>query len=400
MLRFPQVELTRDQKEALSGTFGEPAVDNKYVTEDDPKFNPATQATTGLMSAQDKTKLDNLSTSLGEPSVINAVDKFQMMNMFRALFDANSEVVLLPELVPNIVRFDLFQDNSKIETLTNTVLMGGSVRLGIQGSTTLWDGCENLTSPEGTSWISYNSGSGSTSIESSTEWSTQGSRSFKLNINCRAYHDQYAAETTWTTTRNWGGYSAIMVDLNSQIDQIQALLQIRNNTTWQGLSYLSIDDSDFNKNVIIPIVGTRTAVRGIRIGFYNIDFIGPGFGYIDNIRLVSGSLDYHASGSVVTTTRTSPTPITDLLVTDKRIFPTNTGSMSLDVSLDGGLHWKSNVSTNTILGTANSFDPLFRADGNVPWTNRVGLKLRYNFVRGSDGESPRLDDYATIISRE
>jgi len=399
MQDFPTRELPRDIKEALKGTSGSPGSGNKYVTDLDSRVQPVTQSIDGIMAKEDKVKLDKLTTSLGEPDMLNAIDKFQLLNLFRALFDANSEVLLIPEnTLLNTIFYDMFLDSSQIETTTNIQLMGNRVQLAIQGSYAAFDDCEDLTGTSGP-WTSYTSttGLGTSSIALSPDWKTSGANSVKVSFSAREFHDIYGMNQTLSNL-NWTSYSGIVADFKCNIPGMMVCAQIRQNSSWQTLYATSLDGVGSNLNVAFQLPSVKNSVRGLRIGFYNTDYMGTGFGYIDNIRLVSGAITPAASGSIVTTTRTYDKDIVDLIITDKRIFPTETGSITLDVSIDGGLHWKSNVSINALHLTSVG-GLLETADGGSAWTNKRNLKLRYNLVRGSDDVSPILDDYVTLTSR-
>lgn len=399
MLGNPTHELPRAIKEALTGTSGSPSSSNKFVTDLDSRVHPATQTVTGLMSKEDKIKLDALTTSEGEPEILNSVDKFQLLNLFRALFDANSEILLIPEnTLLNTVFYDMFIDSSKIESMTNIQMMGNRAQLAIQGSYTLFDDCEDLTGING-AWTSYTltTGVGTSSIATSPDWKTTGTNSIKVSFSAREFHDIYGMVQT-LTNKDWTAYSGIVADFKCNVPGMMVCAQVRQNNSWQTVYATSLDGVGNNLNVVMQLPSSRSTIRGIRIGFYNTDYMGAGFGYIDNIRFITGSATPAASGSIVTTTRTYTKDIIDVIVTDKRTFPTETGSITLDISLDGGTHWKSNVSINN-LHLTYSGGLLETADGGVAWNNKRNLKLRYNIVRGSDNVSPVLDDYVALVSR-
>jgi hypothetical protein len=329
---------------------------------------------------------------------LTPVDKFQMLNIFKSLFYSNAEGVAMPSLLPNNIVYDPLVSTAGMSTVSGVVASGNQIQLAIQGTTSSFDDCTDLVSTSWGNWTAYKSGTGTCTITSAADWYTTQPNSFKLSFQCSAYHEVYAAlaSNTAGNATDWSGYSAVMFDAWTDVDQMQGFLQVHSSGAWQTLKAVSMDSNGTNFNVVIPLPSSRAAVKGMRIGFYNNNYIGDGFGYIDNIRLVTGSTLPVANGYFVTTTKVTPVDITGVIITDKRMLPTNTGSITVDVSLDGGSHWKSNVATDTSL-SAGFGGILERADGTVAWNTKRNLQLRYNFARGSDNLSPMLDDYAVII---
>jgi hypothetical protein len=124
----------------------------------------------------------------------------------------------------------------------------------------------------------------------------------------------------------------------------------------------------------------------------------------DSIRICQNTdPQIHTSGSYTSPIYTYTTNISKLLIFDKRyFFHPSCGAISLDISLDGGAHWKTNITDITQVLDAGIGGILENPDTGG-WSVKTQLRIRYNISRGSftyPMGGPELGGYGVVVKAE
>jgi hypothetical protein len=104
--------------------------------------------------------------------------------------------------------------------------------------------------------------------------------------------------------------------------------------------------------------------------------------------------DYAYPGSFTSTTTTSLIDIYEVAVHYDYVTTFNT-SVDMDISLDGGNHWKTSIGQlkfeNWLSTKAGGV--LETADGSVPWDNKRNLVVRGHLLSTTNQETPSWTAY-------
>lgn len=388
--------ITRDEKDAMKGTFGSPSDINRYVTDTDTRLDLASNTNSGIMSSADYILLH----SLGSGSLSGLTD-LQMAMLAQAahnlLGDETGELLALPAIL-EYMNVETFTDGilSSGSSVTNLSRNGGRLALKPDSSNNiqLLDDCTSTSS-----WSTYNPDNVSGFSHSVEYWDLVGQNALKQTlINSGSLNNDWYLITANYRRHNMSNVYGFLMTTKMTADNNPITAGWDN--SYSRCVKQDIKDNSFFEDFWVPFKSAQS-VSDMTIGMYTMFPASPMYAWFSNIRAVVGGYPtMTASGYYLSPTYTYTNDIKDVIVVEHiDIRDHQDGTTQLDISLDGGAHWATNKAVNTMLNVAAD---LPNADG-TPWDNKKNLKLRYTINRGSLtalGQGPELAGLASIVRTE
>ena len=394
--------LTRDEHDALQGTVGNPSDSNRYLTDQDPRILPASNTNSGTMSASDYVLLHTLAS--GSISGLTDLQMAMLAQVARSLLVDGSENVLALPILQKYINIDTFNDGILLpgSTVTNLSRNGGKLTLKPDSSTniSLLDDCTSTSS-----WNTYNPSSNGASegvpgFSHSVEyWDLIGQNALKQTlVNASSVDNEWYEIAANYRRHNKSNCYGFLVTTKISADNNPILAGWDNR--YNRCVKQNIDDDLFYEDFWIPFSAAHS-VTDMTVGIYCMFPASPLVVWFSNIRAVTNNEPVMATSGVYTSKTTIyDTNIRDVIVIDSiNLKDDQDGSWQLDISLDGGTHWKTNIVANTVLNVATD---LANADGNA-WNNLKNLQVRYTLTKGAYnelGRGPELAGVASIVRTE
>lgn len=395
--------LTKDEKRALQGTEGTLGETNRYVTHSDTRVAPSSSTNTGTMSASDYTLLH----SLGSGSTSGLTDLQMAMlaeNAASVLRDEHAESLGL-SILQQYQNLETFKDGIMPTGSSHTNLSRNGGKLALKPDTaattiTLLDDCTSTAS-----WNTYNpsstgSGAGTTGFSHTVEhWDLVGQNALKQTlINGSSLNNEWYMIAA--NYRSYNQNNAHGLLLTTKITADNNPITVGWDKRYSRCVKQNIDSGLFYEDFWAPFGGSMS-ISNMTVGMYNMFPASPMYAWFSNIRAAVDSPPVMVpSGTYTSKTATYTTNIKDILIVDVlELSDEQDGTWQVDVSLDNGAHWRSNVAVNTITNIAAS---LANPDSGT-WNNLRNLKLRYTLTQGSFdelGRGPELTGTSTIVRTE
>jgi len=342
-------------------------------------------------------EVSKISQAAGSKLVIAGryMDRFQcgcLANHLVAAFLGDDETYIRLDDASNAL-VDFFADSSKIESSADISVVGGEVTLDANTTDTQYDALDAVATPP---WYEvWYSGDGAFALDTSVY--NEGTGSLKMT------HTSTGTEQLWYGIRknigsyqDWSSYGAVKIDIKTSIPNVQ--VQFGLYSSGSPIQYFYYTTSSTNWET--AIFDISSASRGsVYYCYFRLTRKSTSYTCnLDNWRRVSNPI-YDTSGSL-----TSYAQVIQNGLDVYEILPYVNGfeapftSLSMDISLDGGNHWK------TGLGIPRAVDwwqttaggVLETADASEAWDNKKNLKVRFNLTTTDTEHTPTLDDYFVI----
>ena len=392
------VNLRKKTVQALDGTNGTPSSVNKFVTNEDTRLTPATSIKDGIMTKEDKTLLHGLAEPT--PQTIAELDIFYLANLGNTILQDEEASPLSSSLVSKYLILETFQDGATPigSITTNMSRNANALTLGIDPNSTnitVVENCDNINDIN-----KYSTGfSSDMEITQVTNW-LNGGNAVQLYLDTTDYFRNYIL---------WKDYSASNVRgmvVSTKVNTLDAMLICGwdyNTTSRQRRRY--IQPNLYYEDYYIPFEGSQS-MQQMAVGLYVDTGNNPCTAVFDNIRICRNTdPKLYASGRYESPVYAYDTDINKILMFDKRyFFHPSCGTIQLDISLDGGVNWKTGI-TNINVILASTAGGILENPDTGSWASKRELKLRYTFTRGiftdpSPFHSPQLGGYGVVVKTE
>lgn len=321
-----------------------------------------------------------------------------LSNLVEGIFKAGYEHFNLAEEIPYLF-VDFFTDSNLIESQSDIEILDGDIELRFGTIIEEEHNCDNITYwSEGNlggageltlDTSDYNYGTGSIKGEITSNWGFNN-LGYQIVFDANAYNGGTNLDITNSDLMR---ITMKSTRLNSQV-RIQIINDTAGNSTY---FYHTFSTTDWEDVVFDISSENRDSVSEITIQFqqyffdlYSVNYDRIQFGNIDS---------YASSGSLTSITKTLEHNIIfyKLLIGVHWDKVTNDTDLTLDISLDGGNHWKTNIPLYhfNVWVTTDSGDLLENPDSGS-WDNFQNLKARFNLSTEDNSVSPILNDYGII----
>lgn len=295
------------------------------------------------------------------------------------------------------ILIDNLTDTSKIETQTNVTFSFGKFTLEDTAVGTSWENLDSIANWSEVSYatdailsldtINFHEGTGSMKID----YNTHGNPGIYRYLIRRDILSSYLDWSSYDSLKFWAKSSHIGSKIRIYIRNYSpyAYSYFYHTFTTTGWELVTLD-----LTMILP----RTS-----IAYFYMYFTQESENYIvniDDMQLYPTSI-YQTSGSIETKT---VSPIDGrkffefLLNTNFKITPPET-NITLDISLDDGHHWLTDIGNQEFTGnwvsTAEDGTLEF-ADGDTPWDNIKNLKFKINLTTTDTSMTPEVNGYGAV----
>jgi len=295
------------------------------------------------------------------------------------------------------ILIDNLTDTSKIETQTNTTFSSGKITLEDTAVGTLWENLDSIAN-----WVEISYTADAILSLDTTDF-REGTGSMKIDYNTHGSSSiyRYAIRRNISSPYlDWSSYDSLKFWAKSSHIGSKIRVYMRNYSPYAySYFYHTFTTTEWELVTFdLTMISPRSS-----IAYFYMYFTQESENYIvniDDMQLYPTSI-YQTSGSIETKT---VSPIDGrkffefLLNTNFKITPPET-NITLDISLDDGHHWLTDIGeqefTGNWISTAED-ETLEFADGDTPWDNIKNLKFKINLTTTDTSMTPEVNSYGAV----
>jgi len=320
---------------------------------------------------------------------VATVDYAQIYGIFRRVARAHDEQWPLPEEL-DVASVDFFKSGDKLETLYRTSLISGtSLTLGAYTVTSATlDNCESLKDWSEAEFADDGK------LDLDTQVRYQGNASLKVTYTKTGAEEfRYRIKKTLRAPQDWSDYVFLRV-------------WVRGSSATNFRIRLCINEKDFVSSDFV-VSGTGwvqlyfdiSACDRSSVTSFGFQFTKESVQYscnLDQIELVDAR--YYGTGYAISRTVELSKNVEKVYLGVYDLSPAIITSVSYDLSLDGGSHWKTNVLPERWLSALPG--GALETPDSGSWSRKDRLKIKFNLSTTDSSYTAELDDYILMWKLE